>query len=321
MRSDIGTILISVLVMASTMLKGQHLDTLMSKFQKHREAAWQEKLYAHLDQSLYLTGETLWFKVYSIDGTLHRRSDASKVAYVELLDNSDFPVLQAKIALSEGVGSGSFFLPASLNSGSYRFRVYTNWMKNFAPEFYFHQTITVVNPFVIPPAKSALSSSPDELHFFPEGGHLVADIQSKVGFSFSDQKASASIIEEGKDTVAVIRPGKWGMGNFSFTPAKGKKYIATVEHGKGGIRRYELPPIKEAGYVMQVSDRGDRIEVTVNARGVEDHEIYLFVHARQIIAKADRQMLIGQMTRFVIKKNNLPEGISHCSARYRKIIR
>ena len=54
----------------------------------------------------YAAGETMWFKVYAVDGTFHRPLDLSKVAYVEVL-NSRQPVLQAKIALREATGQGS----------------------------------------------------------------------------------------------------------------------------------------------------------------------------------------------------------------------
>ena len=50
----------------------EKLDTLSRKFKAYREAAAQEKLYVHTSQEFFLTGETMWFKVYAVDGTLHK---------------------------------------------------------------------------------------------------------------------------------------------------------------------------------------------------------------------------------------------------------
>ena len=67
----------------------------------------------------------MWFKIYDVDATTHKPLDISKVAYAEILDHEDKPVLQAKIVLKNGSGSGSFSLPFTINSGSYKFRAYT----------------------------------------------------------------------------------------------------------------------------------------------------------------------------------------------------
>lgn len=105
----------------------------------------QEKLFVHVDRSLYQTGETMWFKIYSVDGTLHKPLDFSIVAYLEVIDNSNNPILQTKVQLKNGKGNGSLLLPPSVNTGNYVVRAYTNWMKNFSPEFYYHQSITIIN--------------------------------------------------------------------------------------------------------------------------------------------------------------------------------
>ncbi|HEY6902176.1 MAG TPA: hypothetical protein VI233_16080, partial [Puia sp.] len=103
-----------------------------------------EKIFTHTDKDLYLAGEIAWFKIYTLDAsTLHPLS-ISKVAYVEVL-SKERPVLQAKIALDEGLGSGSFQLPFSIPSGNYTLRVYTSWMKNAGPENFFEKNLTILN--------------------------------------------------------------------------------------------------------------------------------------------------------------------------------
>ena len=290
------------------------LDTLTEKFKQYRAAGIQEKLYAHLDRTFYLTGETMWFSLFCVDGTFHKTLDVSKVAYAEILDRADFPVLQGKIALANGRGSGSFFIPASLTSGNYRFRVYTSWMKNFGPEFYFEQGITIVNPFVAPESAKKPAAAPCTIDFFPEGGNLVSGIQSKVGFRISGDsrdQCNGFILNGRNDTLATINPQHAGLGHFMITPTAGMKYRAVLSDRQGSAKSHMLPEVYESGFAMQLRDSGDVVHVSVHSTGIDAQDVYLFVHARQIISHAKRQRLVNNATNFVLPKNELLEGISH----------
>jgi hypothetical protein len=40
----------------------------------------QERIFVHLDKTVYLAGEIAWFKVYVVNGLTHRPINMSKVA-------------------------------------------------------------------------------------------------------------------------------------------------------------------------------------------------------------------------------------------------
>src|SRR5688572_11557897 len=143
------------------------LDSLNKKFDRSRTTFPQQKLYVHFAQEFYLTGETVWFKIYYVDGAFHHSMDISKVAYVEILDNNNQPLLQTKVALKDGKGDGALFLPASINSGNYHVRAYTQWMRNFSPEFFFHKSISIVNSFRKLEADIVKAPKPFSVQFFP----------------------------------------------------------------------------------------------------------------------------------------------------------
>src|SRR5579862_5059646 len=115
----------------------QSVSPIQSSFEKYKRYALHEKVFVHTDKPVYLTGEILWFKLYVVDGTFHKPLDLSKVAYVDVLDNNSVPVMQTKLELKNGIGSGSVYIPVTLANGTYKLRAYTNWMKNFSPDFYF----------------------------------------------------------------------------------------------------------------------------------------------------------------------------------------
>jgi hypothetical protein len=92
-------------------------DTIKSieeKFVNSTISHLPEKIYVHTDKELYLAGEIIWFKLYTVDGFFNRPSHLSKVAYVELVDAGNKPVMQAKISLKSNEDNGSFHWPMAI---------------------------------------------------------------------------------------------------------------------------------------------------------------------------------------------------------------
>ncbi|RZL12275.1 MAG: hypothetical protein EOO62_11400, partial [Hymenobacter sp.] len=200
--------------------------SLGQRLRHYNRQALTEQLFLHLDRPAYVAGEALWFKAYAVDGTYHRPLGMSKVAYVEVLDADQRPVLQAKVALVHAMGQGSLELPAELATGRYVVRAYTNWMKNAGPDFYFQQPITVVNTAassaaVVPPAQA---SPAYDVQFFPEGGQLVQNLPGRVAFKVTDQygrsvAATGTVADARGTALATFQTLKFGMGSFLLTPA------------------------------------------------------------------------------------------------------
>src|SRR6478609_128782 len=90
-----GCVLVAGLLLSLTSIAQQQaLDSLVRKFDAYRTVATTEKVYAHIDQEVCLTGETMWFKVYLTNASSNEPSKVSKVAYAEVLDNVNHAVLQ-----------------------------------------------------------------------------------------------------------------------------------------------------------------------------------------------------------------------------------
>ena len=127
------------LIMLPVTILGQDevLKNIQQKIAFSKQQGIHEKLYAHTDKDFYLAGEIIWFKLYSVDASTNQPANFSKVAYVELLERTGKPVLQTKIELTKKGGSGSIYLPVTLNSDNYVLRAYTNWMRNEGAKSFF----------------------------------------------------------------------------------------------------------------------------------------------------------------------------------------
>lgn len=105
----------------------------------------KEKIYAHTDKSVYVAGEILWFKLYTVDAASNHLSGLSKIAYVEVIDSLGKQMAAAKTGLHNGTGNGSVLLSPSMSSGNYKLRAYTVWMKNGSPNDFYEKDITLIN--------------------------------------------------------------------------------------------------------------------------------------------------------------------------------
>jgi hypothetical protein len=298
-------------------LSGQSTNQDITKlFTDYNTDHLQEKIYVHLDRADHLTGEILWFKLYCVDGTMHRALDLSKIAYVEIVDGENKPLLQAKVELSDGIGMGSFYVPATLSTGTYLFRAYTSWMKNLGADFFFQQRITIVNTLKTNEGPSSSSVSAMEIKFYPEGGQLIEGIPARVAFQVLNSKGkgidcSGAIVNQAKDTIARFKTLKFGIGSFLFTPQPGDQYSVIIKGSKYQATKSELPPIQKAGYSLMVRDTlQGKIKVTVYGRGVPLFA-QLFIHTRQSIKVTESAHGIKNSITFLIDKSKLGEGISH----------
>jgi hypothetical protein len=107
-----------------------------------------ETVVIHTNKKVFLAGETLFYKFYSLSKT-NKPSDVSKIGYVKLIGNGKTRLFEHKLKLESGVAGGDFFVPANIETGQYKLVAYTKWMENNSRQPIFIKDIYVVNPFTI----------------------------------------------------------------------------------------------------------------------------------------------------------------------------
>ena len=85
-------------------------------------AAEVERVYVTTDRPVYLAGDAVWCALSALDKN-GRFSNESAVAYLELV-STDGTACTAKIGLLEGRGAGSFRIPVTAPTGTYRLIAY-----------------------------------------------------------------------------------------------------------------------------------------------------------------------------------------------------
>ena len=282
---------------------------------QYRSQRLREKIYVHTDKEFYLAGEICWFKLYVVDAMSHRPLDLSKIAYLEWLDRDNKPVLQEKIGLGKGHGDGSLYLPLTMRSGNYKLRVYTAWMKNYGEDWYFEKPIAVANVRRSAEATVGGAAPKYSVSYFPEGGNLVEDLESRVAFRLTDEygrgvSGEGAIVEDDRDTVARCAVRRYGIGTFALRPRPGHHYAGLFRAAGGQAVVADLPAVYKAGMVMRVSPEGaDKLRVDLQSTAARS-DVYLVGHTRGKVMVAEAGVLRDGKASFEISRGRLGEGIS-----------
>lgn len=313
------TLLFAVIFLGSFRTDPGVLEAVVKKLQEFHSRNPQEKLYVQLDKPFYAAGDSIWFKAYLVEASLHSLDSQSQVMYVELL-NSANAIVARRILYVNGVSYGDFALPDTLHEGKYLVRAYTNYMRNAGEDFFFKKEISILNPA---PAyaneQTAEMINPDsiDLQFFPEGGELVACGKfNRVAFKATGQDGKGvalegEILDDQQTRVATFKTEHNGMGLVWLNPAPGKSYHARITKPAPVNRSYSLPHVTEKGYALQVNQAGKNINVIVFSSSASVPPfIGIVVQSRGKTYHVQEGTIKPEGFLATIPINKLPEGIN-----------
>lgn len=289
------------------------LQELTSKLEKYSSEFPQEKIYLHTDKAHYLPGETIWLKSYLVAGALHQPSPISNNVHIELIDTNNKLITSALLRSENGLSDGIVILPMELAPGKYLLRGFTNWMRNFGDDFFFQKEITVLS-YDDTQKQTAPKSTSVDLQFFPEGGHLVDKVATRVAFKAIDSNGegveiNTNVFDDQGKMIAELTTQHDGMGFFSLIPELGKNYTAEINN-----KKFELPKIEAQGFSISVNNAMEdimRLTFRSNEKTTEKDKMNVIIHSRGLISYAYPIDLSQNIAFQNIPKNIMPEGIQH----------
>lgn len=272
----------------------------------------QERAYLHYDKAAYSPGETIWFKVYLMEGPFP--ADASKNFYIDWTDETGKLIGRTSSPLYEGTTNGQFDLPAGYTGKYIHARGYTRWMLNFDSAFLYNKDIRVLQ------ASGVAKNKPQPatyLEFFPEGGDMIQGLVNKVAFKAHDEygipvNVKGVVINAAGKVVDSLRVQHDGMGVVFITPNAGDVITAVWKDARGAEKKTPLPAAKATGITLQVSPIKDKRYFAVSVeRGAafDPGQIYLVGTMGQVMVfKLAKDSKAGEI-KGVIPTKDLPSGI------------
>lgn len=298
-----------------------------------------EKTYLHTDRSIYFVGEDLWYKAYNVNAYNNSLFDNSNILYVELIAPDSKIIARKKTNLEMGLGNGDFQLADSLGvkSGHYQLRAYTNWNRNFGDDFVFKKDIEIINVFeensratkdkkiqnatsISKTITTGEQQNTPKIDFFPEGGSLLENVTSVIGFKAVDSNGnpvelSGDVYDSNNELVTSFSSSHNGMGKFQIIPLEGKEYYAKIKTPIGAEFRVILPKALQNGYLLsyRMVKGKNIITITTNTLTLSQNPnsaLTIFCKAKGISYLETIQMLTQNSLSFELPKDKTHEGIS-----------
>lgn len=303
----------NIALMASNLSEDPFINELDKKTIPYSYSNPIEKVFLHTDKDLCAAGETIWYSPYVVLGPYHEPSTGSSVVHVDLVNPNGEIVLPQTHGLINGMGSGSMEIPKNLPAGNYQLRSYTQWMRNFDTDYFFTKKLNILDQNHEDETAWVKKEDKIDLQFFPEGGHMVADITSRISFKAigSDglpRNVNGRIIDSRGLPVATFSTLDRGGGFFQLMPKNGELYSAELDDGT----RYPLPKVLEHGYNIVVNNLNERnIKVFVQASTfLRDKPFYVIGNMRQKkYYQGKFEFGTDPTFTFEIPKTQIPSGI------------
>lgn len=284
MKSTLKEILFLTFLYLSNYTHAQEPDSIVNVYANYFP---KEKIHVHFDKTVYNREETIWYKVYILDG--QGLTTLSKNVYVEWFDTSGKFIKQTISPLFQSTAKGAFELPAEYKGDHIRMKVYTKWGLNDDSSFLYQRNITINNDDIGTKAKPLIIKT--KLDVFPEGGDLVNGITSLVAFKAYNQfgkpvMVKAILTNEKNKILDTLTIKHDGMGSFILIPKAGESYSIKWNDSFGNNGITKLPSAKQEGVVMEVRTSNEFALVKVDrTNNVPDNfkHLNLLVHMNQEI--------------------------------------
>lgn len=255
-------------------------------FEKYFELP-RETIYVHINKSHFILGEQVWFKGYIYNRQKKQPFIETTNVHVALINNNGELIKNVLFKAKNGMFSGQIELDSTLKRGDYYLNTFTKWNKNFNEQGSHGQRISVQG------AEKNKSTKKEEILFFPEGGHLVNEIQNTIGVKVNGSRDLGGIVGVIKsyegDSLASFTTNEYGFAKFQFAPRRGQRYHAEIQSGiiQGQV---DLPEVKIEGVNMTVKHLEDnKIYIVVGkvsngrTKDFSDTKYSLFIHRDGIL--------------------------------------
>ena len=187
------------------------------------QGAFQEYIQCQTDKDFYLSGERLWFRLWSVNDK-NQPQQGSRIAYVELI-GTEVSDARCMVELKDASAQGVLDLPFTLPSGRYQLRAYTRNMQNLGEDAFYSKEIAVLNTLRYEERKDQVSLRQEEIPVtIPAPGNLaVATDKSTYASREKVSIVLGSLPQATRVSVSVARQDGYRFaqpGTFFLKPLK-----------------------------------------------------------------------------------------------------
>jgi hypothetical protein len=157
----------------------------------------------------------------------------------------------------------------------------------------------------------------NSISFMPEGGDMVAGLQSRVAFKMLQPDGLAAggsgyVTDNSGEKLVEFTSGYAGMGSFYLTPQAGKTYKAVVTYANGKTQTTNLPAALGEGFVLTLLSHlpvNVLLAIKVSPTLVKNQKITILVQRQGKVIYAGQKTISGPESLTKLPLDNFPSGI------------
>ncbi len=169
-----------------------------------------------------------------------------------------------------------------------------------------------------------LTSAGIDVQFFPEGGHLINGVRSRVAFKVVKPDglgidATGTIVDNAGTLVANFSTQHLGMGVFAMMPENDKTYKANLTFADGTQSTIDLPTARLEGIsISVVNNAADSLYIRITSSDSyfqknQDKTFYVVGQSGGVVCYAAQTVLKTTSYSATIPKSKFPTGILQVS--------
>ncbi|RNC92658.1 MAG: hypothetical protein ED555_06160 [Allomuricauda sp.] len=249
----------------------------------------RKTVHLHLNKTLYLTGETIWFKSYVYNQSKNKRSEESEYVLVDLVDGEGNVIAKKTILNTNGQGNGDLFITNTLTTGLYFLQAYTGSMQGLEEDDSSKYPILITNLSNGDFTNYEYRKKGEEpkVTIASEGGSLISGVFGTCTARIVDprgkalQPDSVLLMDQNQKRISKIQMNSDGVGSFSLVPKFGKPYHLQVFH-EGETFSKQLPVVKKTGVAFGIARNPNQQEILVKITDTridkKQNNLSLYIH-------------------------------------------
>jgi hypothetical protein len=275
-----------------------------------------EKIYISHNQPFYAPGDTLYGKLFLVNGRSHQYFEGSPIVYVDWIREDGLFLDSLIIKVEKGIANLTIPILSSYKPGRYSLRAYTQYQKNFDAAYIFQKEIKVIEEEALTPRQIKGNIATIDLQFYPEGGHLVAGLDNNIAFKATNGKGEpidieGQILNKDKEVMSQFKSLNEGIGIIKLNPQIGQKYQAKV-HWKGKDKSFPLPTYLKLGYTLKANNRKEKslnIYLASNTKsGLKGARLIAHIRGQIFL---NQEFTAVSKQKLLIDKTKVPSGVLH----------
>ncbi|MGN8056427.1 hypothetical protein ACTJKN_09140 [Pedobacter sp. 22163] len=152
------------------------------------------------------------------------------------------------------------------------------------------------------------------IQFYPEGGYLVNNLLSKVGFEVKNDQGTPikarSVLYENDFAIDTIQTNSIGIGSFSIRPQSSKKYFVKLLTDDQFVIKYNLPAILKSGTVLTAGSAIANNDFRIHLESNANTKVHILVHNfSNILLRTVLTLDANKIQNIRFKLDSVPMGL------------